>query len=59
MESLLFFLSESESDRKLLDLIWSKVWNLEVTEGMVNLVGTGVKVLGGEAHGERGLRGLV
>lgn len=55
----MFFLSESESDRKLLDLIWSKVWNLEVTEGMVNLVGTGVKVLGGEAHGERGLRGLV
>lgn len=54
----------SESDRKLLDLIWSKVWNLEVTErlltqklheeGMVNLVGTG-----GEAHGERGLQGLV
>ena len=54
----------SESDRKLLHLIWSKVWNLEVTEWllteklheerMVNWVGTG-----GEAHGERGLRGLV
>lgn len=42
MESLLFFLSESESDRKLLDLIESKVWNLEVTKVMVNLVGTGV-----------------
>lgn len=45
------------------------MWNLEVTEwlltqklqeeGMINLVGTGVKVLEGEAHGERGLRGLV
>lgn len=29
---MFFFLS---LDRKLLDLIWSKVWNLEVTERLL------------------------